>query len=204
MTAKRFDLEDFSPFAPRPSGPLFQDLSAPDPVLDQTALASFDKGYSAGWDDATSAANSESERLDSALVNNLEDLGFTYHEARAHVMRSLTPLLTGVLTKLLPRLIRDSLGARIMEEIDGLAENAADTPIDLMVCPGDAGHMKDAVARITSLPLRLIEDPTLPTGQIFLRIGHVEREIDLTGAISSISEAFSALDDLNKETVNYA
>ncbi|WP_226779908.1 flagellar biosynthesis protein [Oceaniglobus trochenteri] len=197
-------LEDFgaASLTPRATSGL-PHLNTSTPPAEEQALAAYDKGYAAGWEDATQAASQDRERLDTAMANNLEDLGFTYHEARAHVMRSLTPLLNGILSKVLPRLIRDSLGARIMEEIDGLAEGAADSPIELMVFPGDAAQLRPVIDKITTLPLALIEEPTVPQGQIFLRIGAVEREIDLEGAVASISGAMAALDDLNKETANH-
>ncbi|WP_108483850.1 flagellar biosynthesis protein [Oceaniglobus ichthyenteri] len=197
-------LEDFSAaqLTPRPTSAL-PDLANPTPPAEEQALAAYDKGYAAGWEDASLAASQSQDKLQTAMANNIEDLGFTYHEARAHVMRSLTPLLNGMLTKLLPRMIRDSLGARIMEEIDSIAQGAADTPIELMVFPDDAPHLKPIVDKITSLPLSLVAESTVPQGQIFLRIGQVEREIDLEGAIASIGQAVSALDELNKETAQH-
>lgn len=197
-------LEDFSApdLVARPTSTL-PDLANPTPVSEQQALAAYDKGYSAGWEDASQAVSQNQDRLDTAMANNFEDLGFTYHEARAHVMRALTPLLHGILTKLLPRMIRDSLGARIMEEIDLLAEGASDTPIELLVFPEDARQLRPVIDRITSLPLTLVPEPSVPQGQIFLRLGTVEREIDLDGAIATITEAVGALDHVNKETVQY-
>ena len=197
-------LEDFSAanLVARPTATL-PDLANPTPVGEEQALAAYDKGYSAGWEDATQAASQSQDQIDKAMANNLENLGFTYHEARAHVMRSLTPLLNGMLTQLLPRLIRDSLGARILEEIDNLAEDAADTPIEMMVFPEDAAQLQPIVDTITSLPITLVAEPTVPQGQIFLRIGQTEREIDLEGAIASIEKAVSALDNLNMETADY-
>jgi len=197
-------LEDFgaATLAARPTSAL-PNLADPTPVSQEQALAAYDKGYAAGWEDATQAASQSQDRLDAAMANNLEDLGFTYHEARAHVMRSLTPLLDGMLTKLLPRVIRDSLGARIMEEIGGLAQHGAENPIELLVCPSDAEQLTPIIARITSLPLVLVPEDTVPQGQIFLRIGNVEREIDLEGAMASIARAVNALDELNKETAKH-
>lgn len=197
-------LEDFgaATLVARPTTAL-PNLADTTPVSDEQALAAYDKGYAAGWEDATQAASQSAEKLDSAMAHNLEDLGFTYHEARAHVMRSLTPLLSGMLTKLLPRLIRDSLGARILEELGTMADGAADTPIELMVSPSEVEQLRPVIARITTLPLTLVPEATVPQGQLFLRIGHVEREVDLEGAMASIGQAVSALDQLNKDTAKY-
>lgn len=197
-------LENFGPDTrgPRVVGGL-PDFAPPEPAPVADPLASFDKGYAAGWEDATAAARTETERADTSMINNLEDLGFTYHEARAHVMRSLTPLLNGMLSKLLPRLIRDSLGARILEEIDSVADRSADSPIELMVPPGDAAQLREIAKRITGLPINVVAEETVPEGQVFLRIGQVEREIDLSGPIANIQKAFDALDELNREVPQY-
>jgi len=197
-------LEDFGAaiLSPRPTSSL-PDLANPTPASEEQALAAYDKGYAAGWEDATQAASQSQDKLDATMAHNLEDLGFTYHEARAHVMRSLTPLLSGILKKLLPRMVRDSLDARIMEELGSMAERSADAPIELLVCPSDAEQLGAVVARITTLPLKIVPEVTVPPGQIFLRIGNVEREIDLEGAMASIGQALSALDTLNKETAKH-
>lgn len=195
-----FRLEEFDGPGRITGLPDLESLTTPP---EQDALAAFDKGYAAGWEDAAKATRQEQEQSETAVAQSLQDLGFTYQEARAHVMRSLTPLVSGMLTRLLPRLIRDTLGARIIEEIDGIADKSADSPIDLLIAPAGADDLRAIVGRITELPLRVVEEATVPEGQIFLRLGQTEREIDLSGALDSISAALNGLDSLNcKESVH--
>jgi len=195
-----FRLEEFDGPGRITGLPDLESLTTPP---EQDALAAFDKGYAAGWEDAAKATRQEQEQTETAVAQSLQDLGFTYQEARAHVMRSLTPLVSGMLTRLLPRLIRDTLGARIIEEIDGIADKSADSPIDLLIAPAGADDLRTIVGRITELPLRVVEEATVPEGQIFLRLGQTEREIDLSGALDSISAALNGLDSLNrKESVH--
>ncbi|TYB87883.1 ABC transporter ATP-binding protein [Oceaniovalibus sp. ACAM 378] len=195
-----FRLEEFDGPGRTTGLPDLESLTTPP---EQDALAAFDKGYAAGWEDAAKATRQEQEQSKTAVAQSLQDLGFTYQEARAHVMRSLTPLVSGMLTRLLPRLIRDTLGARIIEEIDGIADKSADSPIDLLIAPAGADDLRTIIGRITELPLRVVEEATVPEGQIFLRLGLTEREIDLSGALDSISAALNGLDSLNrKESVH--
>jgi len=175
------------------------DLAHPATSSEEATLAAYDKGYAAGWEDAVQASNQSRDKLDTAMANNLEDLGFTYHEARSHVMRSLTPLLSAILTKMLPRLIRDSIGARILEELGLIAEGAADAPVELLVSPRDAEQLRPVAARMTTLPLTVVPEVSVHQGQIFLRVGSIEREIDLDGAMAAIERALFALDEINKE-----
>ncbi len=171
--------------------------------LETERLAAFDRGYKAGWDDAIQAAARESAQIGEGAAARLQDLGFTFHEARAHVMRAMTPLLEGIMTQLMPRLLVHTLGARIMEELGPMADAASDTPIDLLVATGEAEHLKPILDATTTMPLTLIEEASVEPGQLFLRLGEVEREIDLTEIGDRILSAIAALDDINKETLRH-
>lgn len=171
--------------------------------LETERLASFDKGYKAGWDDATLSAEREAARASEEATARLQDLGFTFHEARAHVMRAMTPLLEGIMTQMLPRLVNETLGARILEELAPLTEAAGGTPVDLLVAPGEAEHLHGLLERVTALPMTIIEDDAIEPGQLFLRLGVVEREIDLSEVADRMVRALSALDTINKDTLSH-
>ncbi|WP_102106677.1 flagellar biosynthesis protein [Oceaniglobus roseus] len=167
------------------------------------SLVAFDKGYAAGWDDATAAAKVDLQQQEAALLRHLEDLGFTYHEARAHVMSALTPLLRALLEKLLPDLLHQTLVPRLLAECETLVDDLADAPVQLMVAPDGAAELRRIIGGITALPLHLVEEPSVAAGRMYLRLGAAEREIDLAGARAAIAEALSALDDLNRETLRH-
>jgi flagellar assembly protein FliH len=166
-------------------------------------LDAYDKGYAAGWDDATKAAKAEETQADLNLRQSLEDLGFTYHEARVHVMGALSPLLSALMRKVVPRMLQDTLGARLIEEVEAMADSAVDLPVDLMANPADAAALRPVIEAVKTLPMRLVEERTVAPGQMFLKAGTAEREIDLTGALTAITEALEALDDLNKEQLRH-
>lgn len=171
--------------------------------LEAERLEAFDSGYSAGWEDAVKAAAQEGRTAEEVARARLQDLGFTYHEARAHVMLSMTPLLEAIVAQVLPRIVHDSIGARIVEELGALADQAGDSPIELLVPVGEGGTMRRAVDGLTTLPITVIDEETLPPGHIYLRLGTAERQIDLSGVADRIGEAIAALDTLNKETLSH-
>lgn len=140
--------------------------------------------------------------MKSDFANILRDLGFTFHEARAHVMRGVLPFLRAVTRTILPRAVHQTLGARLEEEIRDLAEDAADLPILLRAAPGESGPMRDCIAEVPGLPIDLAEDDSVPPGQLFLILGRAEVNIDLDGPVARLTEALDALDMDMKEQLN--
>ena len=148
------------------------------------------------------AAEQDADRMKADFAGTLRDMGFTFHEARAHVMRGLVPLLRAVVETLLPRIVQQTVGDRLQEEIEALADDAADVPILLRAAPGEADPMREAIANVPGLPIDLAEDETVPPGQLFLILGNSELNIDLGGPIARLNEALSALDTDLKEQLN--
>lgn len=171
--------------------------------LEKIRLASYEAGYSAGWDDALKEADGDKDRIEAEFARNLEDLGFTFHEARSHVLGSLEPLLRAMVDTLLPEVVQDALGHVINDEIMPLAEQAADTPIEVRVSAGSRRVLDHLMGRVNATPLEIFEDDTLPDGQVFLRSAKSERCIDLTSALSRIKGAVTALYDINEKAFDH-
>lgn len=172
-------------------------------VIEASRLEGFETGYQAGWDDATRAQAEEQGRIGAEFARNLQDLGFTFQEARSHVMHALEPLLSGMVEKVLPRLISETIGQTIIEEVMPLAATAADTPIEVVVSPASLPVLQGLLAKTVSVPFELVEEPTLAEGQIFLRSGNLERHIDFTTAVDRIGAAINSLYQLNEKAFNH-
>src|SRR5690606_30511223 len=99
-------------------------------------------GYEAGWAAAMAGGDRHQARIRGAFAASLQDLSFTYHEARAHVLRGLEPLLRELLQGFLPALMNEALGHTVMEELRPLAEAAADLPVQVTVAPDDAPSLR--------------------------------------------------------------
>ena len=173
-----------------------QDSSNSTIVTDQTALeevglASYEQGYSAGWEDAVAAQNDEKAKLSADLAYNLQALSFTYHEARAHILKSLEPLLTAILAQVLPEIAKAGLPTVIQKAILPLADQAADTPIDLLFNPAARSAIEAFFSNGNGPPINLVEEPTLGEGQVFLRFGESETRIDLDGAVAEMKAALN-------------
>lgn len=170
-------------------------------VLDQVALedaklASYDQGYSAGWEDAVAAQSDEQGRMRADLARHLQALGFSYQEARMHVLKAIEPLLIEMVTRLLPDLARETLAPVVLEALMPMAEAMADTPVTLVMNPAARPAIEMLLVRATGLPLILQEEPTLGEGQVYLRLGSAETEVDLDRAIADITAAVRGFFDL--------
>lgn len=185
--------------APSPAAP-----SAPEPtitpdMLEKARLEGYEVGYKAGWDDAAEAEIKEKDRIGAEFARNLQDLGFTFHEARSHVMQALEPLLAGMVERVLPRLVSETMGQTIIEELLPLATEAADAPIEVVVAPASRPVLEKLLESGTTVPFTLVEEPTLAQGQVFLRSGKTARHIDFTSAIDRIGAAIEGLYELNEK-----
>ena len=114
---------------------MFEDFSATqvsgraDPVDDPAALKlEFDKGYKAGWSDGSASERDERAEALSQLSSALQELQFTYFEARAHILKSLHPFLAEISKKLLPRVAEASLVPIVQEAVQDLADKVEVSP----------------------------------------------------------------------------
>lgn len=158
-------------------------------ALEEAKLASYDSGYSAGWEDAAAAQADDQTKIGADLARNLQSLSFTYQEARLHVLRAIEPLMQEMVSRLLPVLARETLAPVVLEILMPLAEQMVDAPVSIVLNPASRGPVEELVAKISSLPIALVEEPSLGEGQVYLRLGAVETQIDLDRATAEIATA---------------
>ncbi|SDN80808.1 flagellar assembly protein FliH [Lutimaribacter pacificus] len=178
-------LEDFGDFD---TGPLVLSGQA----LEDHRLNAFERGYQAGWDDATKAHSQEQSHIGAELARNLQDLSFTYHEVQAALLHNLDPLFDALLNTFLPTMAADALTPRIVEELTGLAREIGGGPIVLSVAPSQAGRVASLLPEESGLSVSVQPDGTLGEGQAFLRLGDRERMIDLDQTLEDIRQRVSA------------
>lgn len=181
--------------------------SATDPIvtdqeaLEEARLAAYEQGYGAGWEDASSAQSDDQARMRADLAHNLQGLGFTFHEARVHVLRAMEPLLTDMVARVLPQAARAALAPLIVETLLPLAAAAAEAPVLLVFNPAAREAIEAVVDQHAGLPMLLSEEPTLGEGQVYLRLGEVETRIDLDAAIGQIAAATRDFFQLSRKEV---
>lgn len=185
---------------------VFDTVSAADgslrPLVEATAVeeakvASFEQGYTAGWDDAVAAQQGDQNRIRADLARNLQSLSFTFQDARSHVLQSIKPLILEMVNRLLPEVAREALAPTVLEAVMPMADDLADAPLTLVLNPSVRGQIEDLLTQATGLPMVIEEEPTMPDGQVYIRFGTVESKVDLGQVTTDIAIAVRAFFNLN-------
>lgn len=179
-------LEDFGTPPAERAEPAGQ-VSVPD---DESArLASWEQGYKAGWDDAVRAEAEAQDRIGAEFARTLQELSFTFHEARAEVVEAMRPLLARMTGTLFPGLAPEALAELVRSTLDDVVREAADGPLDLLLAPESRAPVEVRLSGTLPAGVRIVEDPTLGPGQARLRLGASEARIDLDGALEHMRAA---------------
>jgi len=184
MCALRLEVFDL-PDATSTRSTVVVDTSA----LEDIRMQAYEQGYTAGWDDAAATQTDDQTRIKTDFARNLQSLGFTFQEARMHVLRAIQPLLQQIVSRLLPEMARETLASIALETLMPLADEMADAPVTVVLNPASRHAVEELLEQATGLPLIVIEEPTLGEGQVYLRMGDTETRIDLDRATADIASA---------------
>ncbi|MBS8228013.1 hypothetical protein [Vannielia litorea] len=176
-------LEEFgaAPKAPR-------ERTVGESTLAEAQLASFDKGYREGWEDAARAHAEEQKAIGADLGRALDDMSFTYHEARRAMLGEMQALLEGILDKVLPRAVQGSLGPMILERIEAAVKARSEVSVEITVAPENMPRVEPLLQGEATIPVRLAEEPSLGPGQAVLRFASAEEIIDLDAVLAGITD----------------
>ncbi|MFN4153939.1 MAG: flagellar biosynthesis protein [Paracoccaceae bacterium] len=179
-------LEVFEPPSQRGKG---QTVVMDSAAIEETRVQSYESGYAAGWEDATAATRDDQARIGSELAKNLQQMAFTFQEARAHILKSVQPLLMRLCTQLLPPLAREVLSPVVLDTIMPLIDDLAEMPVHVVLNPAARPAVERLLLQAAGLPLVIVEEPTLGEGQVYLRLGEVEHRVDLDHAVAELTRA---------------
>lgn len=177
-------------------------------MIDQVTFAreyetAFNDGYHTGFEEAQATMAAQAAHSKTELAQQLQKLSFTYHEAQAHVLTALQPLLRHILDQVLPLIARETLGPIVMETLIPLADRLSDAPLILRVNPASQWAVQTVIEAGTTLPLRLCADPALSEGQVHLQLGLAEAEVNLDQTTADIAIAVRGFFDLHGKDVLY-
>ncbi|PZQ97619.1 MAG: flagellar biosynthesis protein [Cereibacter sphaeroides] len=170
---------------------------------DEARLASYEQGYAAGWEDCASSQEEDHRKLTAELGRNLQALSFTYHEARAHILRSVGPLVQEITLSLLPVAAKAALAPKVLESLLPQIEATVDVPVLLVVNPAAATAVAALVQDQSGLNITIREEPSIGEGQVYLRFGETETRLDLDRAKEEIAAAVRSFFELNEKERKY-
>lgn len=184
-------LQDFSSASATPG--IGQDVQQPLPDLPFTdapdALESYDAGYKSGWADCAAAEAEEQRSVAVDLAKNLSEAKLTYEAARRDVLAALGPFFEDVAATLLPQIAAAALAPTVLAELGALADGQTVSTVEIHAAPsacaalerlGETEHLSGLVVR---------PEPAFAEGQVSIRVGAEQRDLDMAGAAARISEA---------------
>lgn len=157
--------------------------------LEEHRLEAFEQGYKAGWDDATSAQSEDQSRIAADFARNLQDLSFTYHEARSQILKSLEPLLKEMVAKVLPKLAYENLPQSIVDEVLSIAQCQSEIDIQIVVSPSSRPPLEQLLETQNNINATIVEEPSMADGLAYLRFFDTEKHINLDSILTNVSQS---------------
>lgn len=147
----------------------------------------FDDGYKCGWQDGIDSLADNDRDVRESLSAALQELNFTYFEARQHVMQSVRPVLQAMIEAVLPQLISHSLGGRVVEVLGALADNIEH---DVVVCcaPETESMLKELLEASVDFPISIEVEQTLTNSQVVLKLNDGQTRVDLEATLDALRE----------------
>ena len=161
--------------------------------VENEKLVSFEEGYQAGWDDAAEAQQRSETHFSDTLTENLQEISFGFHEAKAALTSEMQTLFEEVLDTLLPEVIKISVGPLIMEKILSITRDKSDQMILTEVSTADFPPLKTFFETQNLSSFELKERADLTLGQVLFRVGGNETEIDFKHTLQEIKSSVSTL-----------
>lgn len=196
MAMPKLEVFDTDPPSVPASGMVVTQIGA----IEEAKLAAYEQGYKAGWDDAAAAQSEDQGRIRADLARNLQQLSFTWQEARAHILKAVEPLLEEMVNRLLPETARETLAPMVLEQVMPMAEDLTDQPVALVLNPAVRPAVEALIEQATGLPMAIEEEPTLPEGQVYIRLGGAEAQVDLSRVTADIAAAVRGFFSLSRES----
>lgn len=193
-----FPLEDFAR-----RSPVVDDHSRSDEALEKARSAGYEEGYASGWDDALASATEQDRRISEEFARNLQDLSFTYHEARAHAVASMSGLLEELLDKVFPSVAGEAIVLQVRSVLQKNIEALADTPVRLVVSPADEAAVRALLPSEAGLPVSVLAEAALASGQAYFKFENNEMRVDLEEITDSIRDGMDAVRQSNLKVLGH-
>ena len=168
--------------------------------VEDVKLASFEVGYSSGWEDALRAHEDSKTAVSTALKDCLDRASLSRDSAFDQFVASAEMLIDGIVKQILPAISQEVLGQHIRDILVETAQSAIGKRVVISVSPQDFDSMEKISGDWLPEAAELRADSSLKTGQADLSLGDSETHVDLAEVISEVSRAVDAFFHIAKET----
>ena len=154
-----------------------------------TTLAAYEDGYRNGWEDCAKAEAETHRRIGADLAATLQASTLIYAEARQDVLTCLGPLFEDMAAQLLPRLAAEAVAPAVIAELQAIATTATTASIVMMAAPAALPALERLIADHVTTRIDLRAEPAFADGQVSIRFGAEQRDINLSDAATRMAEA---------------
>jgi len=159
-----------------------------------TKDVAFQSGYDEGFAAAQAAADDDLSRLNAETAQSISDLEYTFTEARAAFIQSLTPLMSELANTILPGIAYASLQAHIITVLTQAAEKHAVDTFTITVHPTQEAALRDALRQNASATL-ITSDPALPAFGAWVSHDAGSVHVDVSAMLDELQSILTATPD---------
>jgi hypothetical protein len=172
--------------------------------IEEIRLNAYERGYNAGWDDAGRQAEEEERARRAEVERQLQQLAFTYHEVRGHLLRALEPVFAALVGAVVPAAARASVVPTAVEQLLALSRQVSEAPVTLRVGPGTRDEFAAALDGLVLPPLTVVESEQIAPLQAAIAFDAQETRIDLAAVAGELAAAIERFYLIQTEEVSHA
>ncbi len=148
----------------------------------------YDLGYQAGWDEALSHAEKTNLMIGAQLARNLQDLTFTFAEARQATISEFDEVVELLVEKILPKIAHETLGLQIIDQLRESIFNEEHPQIQVVASPQDAPTIESVLESVPGVSTQVQIQADLPAGAVLWRMNEAEHQVDVPKLIQGIEK----------------
>lgn len=160
-------------------------------------------GHATGLADGLAMAAMRQDVLSDGAAQAINDLVFTYAEARAQVLAALQPLIGTIMDRLLPELGRATLLPLLVERIMAVAAEHSAMPVVIRVPPSTAPALITLMQTFPEPKPGILADASLEEGQALIAAAEQENMVDLEGLVTEIRQTLEAFTDETQQEMRH-
>lgn len=162
-------------------------------LVDQNGTSDdYAAGYADGLAAGEAAARAEIGVLNDQFVQSVQDINFTFAEARGQVLASITPLIETIIAQVLPHCVQSGFAGQLAQLLIDAAHQDAARPLSLHVHP-DCYDAMLSLSHILPKECSVEADSGLAPHAAWIAQSNGEMSLDMDQLLTVISERLSIL-----------
>lgn len=159
--------------------------------IEELHQQTYQRGYRQGEEDAHAAHEAMQNAQRDAIIQHLNDLAFTYHEARQNLLKELSPLMRVISEKILPDMARHSLAPRIADLFMEKIRDGAECPVRICAPSAVLDGVRACLSGVDPLPVEYIVAEDGASTAALVSFAGQERKLDLGDLVARIDIALA-------------